>query len=152
MAKKNAPLSPRVPGAVAGGGVGTAVGYVVAWALGAFVFGVGDAGDKATAAIAAVPWPVLAVVLIIVPGVCAWIGGYLPRDLASDLYEAQQADPVAEEAPMDFADAGAAPVVIPPVEPGEAGAGTPAPPNEEASDPVESNNTPTRPDPRHGKK
>lgn len=82
-ATTTAPLSPKVPGAVGGG----AVGAFVLWLLGVFAFGGSMDAANATNAIAAVPWPIIGVVG---PGLVA-LGGWLPRDLASTLFEQQAA-------------------------------------------------------------
>lgn len=74
-----APLSPRVPSAVGGG----AAGAFVCWLLGVYVFGADNSAAAATDAIAAVPWPVLGVVI----GGLTALGGWLPKDLASDLFQ-----------------------------------------------------------------
>lgn len=84
MSKSTAPLSPKVPGAVGGG----AAGAFVSWVLGVFAFGAPMDASHATDAIAAVPWPILG---IVVAGLTA-LGGYIPRDLASTLFEGQQAE------------------------------------------------------------
>lgn len=90
MSKTTAPLSPRVPSAVGGG----AVGAFVCWILGVYVFGADSHAAGATDAIAAVPWPILGVVL----GGLTVLGGWLPKDLASQLFEAD--DTAAYGAPM----------------------------------------------------
>lgn len=81
MSSTNPTLSPKVPGAVGGGVVGSAA----CWALGVTAFGAPIDAAHATDAIAAVPWPLLG---LLIAGLTA-LGGYLPRDLASTLFEGQ---------------------------------------------------------------
>lgn len=81
---KTAPLSPKVPGAVGGG----AVGAFLLWLIGVLAFGAASDSAHATDAIAAVPWPIIG---IVGPGLVA-LGGYLPRDLASTLFEGQASE------------------------------------------------------------
>lgn len=106
MSKPVAPLSPKVPGAVGGG----AVGALVCWLLGVFAFGAPIDAANATVAIAAVPWPVLGVVGL---GLTA-LGGYLPRDLASTLFEGQVSEDHASYGNA-MGNAGAAPAAGPTV-------------------------------------
>lgn len=82
MSKTTAPLSPRVPSAVGGGAVGT----FACWLLGVYVFGADNSAAAATDAIAAVPWPILGVVI----GGLTALAGWLPKDLASQLFEASE--------------------------------------------------------------
>lgn len=76
----NAPLSPRVPAAVGG----SVIGSCASWALGVTLFGAPADAAHATEAIAAVPWPVLGVLI----GGLTALAGWLPKDLASQLFDA----------------------------------------------------------------
>lgn len=72
------PVETKVIAATAGSAVsGSTVGTFVVWLMGVTFWHASTDADKATAAIAAVPIPVVALVLLIVGSVGAGVAGYL---------------------------------------------------------------------------
>lgn len=66
-----------------GGSLGGALTSFILWLLGVLVWHVPSASSSAGDAIAAVPWPVTALLVIIIPGglayVAAWLAPHTPR-------------------------------------------------------------------------
>lgn len=69
----------KVVAATAGAGVGSVLANLALWALGVAAWGAGGDAQGATEAVAAVPWPVAATVLTIVPAGFAFVSGYVKR-------------------------------------------------------------------------
>ena len=74
------PISPKVVAALAGAGFGTALGNGIVWLLGAWLWNGGWSNDQVDSAMAAVPGPVAALVVVVVAAVCAAIPGYVVID------------------------------------------------------------------------
>jgi hypothetical protein len=74
------PVSPKIVAAIAGAGFGTALGNVIVWLLGAWLWHGGWGADQVQAAMDAVPAPVAAVVVVVVAAICAAIPGYQVND------------------------------------------------------------------------
>jgi hypothetical protein len=82
------PVETKVIAAIAGGGLGGAIGQFLLWLLGVFVWHASDAADKATEATAAVPGPVSVLLVALVAAGGAGLAGYAaphtPRVAPSD--------------------------------------------------------------------
>ncbi len=104
-------IEAKVIAAAAGSGAGAAVGTFLLWLLGATVWGApGDAGHVATA-VAAVPAPVGALLVIVVGIAGAGLAGYAaPHTPRPDLHGQPEAAPVATAAPAESATPPAPPV------------------------------------------
>jgi len=74
MAK--APVEAKVYAALAGGGIGGALGGFLLWLLGVTVWHVPPSAAASAAASSAVPPPVADLLLILLPGGLAWLGSY----------------------------------------------------------------------------
>lgn len=75
MSKEN-PISPKAVAATGGAGLGAAVATLVTWMLGVTVWNAPSAAGSANDAIAAVPTPISAVIVLIVPAALAAIFGW----------------------------------------------------------------------------
>lgn len=95
-----APIETKVIAAASGAGLGGAAGTCLLWLLGVFFWNASAAADHATEAVAAVPQPVAALIVILVGSLGAAIGGYeAPHTDRPDLNAAPSApaaDPYAK--------------------------------------------------------
>jgi hypothetical protein len=84
-----APIESKVLAATGGAGLGGAFGTFVLWLLGVTFWHSSAAADQATTAVASVPEPVGALIVIVVAGVGALISGYVaPHTSRPDLHPA----------------------------------------------------------------
>jgi hypothetical protein len=91
-----APIETKVIAAAGGAGLGGAVGTFALWLLGVLFWGSPASADKATVAVASVPEPVGALIVIVVSLVGAAFAGYrAPHTPRPDLHAAPAA-PVAD--------------------------------------------------------
>lgn len=74
------PLSPKVIAAAAGAGAGATLGTLLLWIIGAAAFGGGWSADQAMTAVASVPGPLAAGVLLAVTIAGAALPGYSVAD------------------------------------------------------------------------
>jgi hypothetical protein len=70
------PIETKVIAAIAGGGLGGALGQFSLWLLGVLVWHASSSADKATAATAAVPGPVSMLLVALVAAGGAGLAGY----------------------------------------------------------------------------
>lgn len=73
------PISPKVAGST---GAGSIVGTLACWVVGVAGFGAPADAAHASAAIGAVPWPIVAAIVAL----ATFAGGYIPSDEASALF------------------------------------------------------------------
>ena len=71
------PIEAKVIAAIAGGGLGGAIGQFLLWLLGVLVWHASSSADKATAATAAVPGPVSMLLVALIAAVGAGLAGYM---------------------------------------------------------------------------
>ena len=84
-----APIETKVIAAASGAGLGSAFGTFLLWLLGVLFWGTSAAADKATDAVAAVPEPVGALIVILVALTGSAIAGYrAPHTPRPDLHAA----------------------------------------------------------------
>jgi hypothetical protein len=89
-------IETKVVAATAGSGAGGVLATFTTWLLGVYVWGASPAADQAEAAVAAVPTPVAALVVVIVTAVGALIAGYAaPHTSRLDASSASANDMVA---------------------------------------------------------
>jgi len=74
------PISPKVWSAGIGAGAGTIISTFLLWLLGAFLFRAGSSADRVDNAIAAVPSPLAAVVVLAVTVGLTLLGAYVKTD------------------------------------------------------------------------
>lgn len=74
------PVSPKIVAAAAGAGAGAVVSQLAVWLIGAALFGGGWSADQVDNAIAAVPTPVYAFVVLVVTVIGAAVPGYRVTD------------------------------------------------------------------------
>lgn len=74
------PISPKAVASTGGAGLGAAVGTLVTWVLGVTVWDASSAAGRANDAIAAVPTPVSAVILLVIPAALAAVLGWSITD------------------------------------------------------------------------
>jgi len=79
------PIHPKARAAASGGGAGAVAATFVLWLLGVAIWHQPNGADQATAAIAAVPWPVAAVVLLAVPAAGAFLNSYTAPHLSQEV-------------------------------------------------------------------
>jgi hypothetical protein len=70
------PIEAKVIAAIAGGGLGGAIGQFLLWLLGVLVWHASNTADAATAATAAVPEPVSMLLVALMAAVGAGLAGY----------------------------------------------------------------------------
>jgi hypothetical protein len=70
------PIETKVIAAIAGGGLGGAIGQFLLWLFGVLVWHASSAADKATAATAAVPGPVSMLLVALIAAGGAGLAGY----------------------------------------------------------------------------
>jgi len=85
------PVSPKVVAAAAGAGAGATVAAFLIWLLGAWLWSAGWAADQVDNALAAVPWPVSGLVLLVITVAGAAVPGYQTVDPARNV--AREASP-----------------------------------------------------------
>jgi len=69
-------IEAKVIAAIAGGGLGGAIGQFLLWLLGVLVWHASSSADKATAATAAVPGPVSMLLVALMAAIGAGLAGY----------------------------------------------------------------------------
>jgi hypothetical protein len=74
------PISPKAIASTTGSGLGAVVGGLVTWILGVVVWGESAAAANVTDAIAAVPGPVSAAIVLVIPVGLAGIFGWRVAD------------------------------------------------------------------------
>ena len=74
------PISPKAIAATGGAGAGAILGTFVNWLLGIFVWDASSASDKVSDTLAAVPYPVSALVALAISGVGAAVSGWKIAD------------------------------------------------------------------------
>jgi len=74
------PISPKVYSAAAGAGAGAIVSQLIVWLIGAGAFGGGWSADRVDNALAAVPSPLNAFILLLVIIAGAAVGAYVKVD------------------------------------------------------------------------
>lgn len=74
------PVSPKAIASTAAAGVGTAVSTLTIWVLGVTAWGASSSAAEAQQAIAAVPGPVSAVIVLVIPAALAALAGYRVND------------------------------------------------------------------------
>ena len=108
------PVEAKVYAALAGGGIGGALGSFLLWLLGVSVWHVSSSAPQSAAANAAVPPPVADLLLILLPGGLAWLAGYLaPHTPRPDLTTppVPLGPPTLPVTPTPLADTWTAPIV-----------------------------------------
>lgn len=106
---KNAPVEGKVWASTVGGGAGATVSSFVLWILGVLVWGAPSNASSATDAVAAVPFPVIGVVGLVITVGGVFIGGYLakhtPRPAVTEelefIEEMENAVPTVDAEPID---------------------------------------------------
>jgi hypothetical protein len=79
MSKEN-PISPKAVASTGGAGLGAAIGTLITWILGVTFWDASSAAQHANDAINAVPTPVSAVIVLVVPAAVAAISGWSITD------------------------------------------------------------------------
>ena len=72
-----APVETKVVAGTAGAGAGAVVSQFVLWLLGCWAWGASWAAEKAVDAVAAVPGPVSALIVLVITVIGAYIAGWL---------------------------------------------------------------------------
>ena len=91
--RKYPPTIPEVRAAGSGAGAGGVISLAVVWLLGCWVWGASWSADKATDALAAVPFPINALIVATFAKVGGWLSGWLAHH--------SPAPPIPEPMPPD---------------------------------------------------
>jgi hypothetical protein len=105
------PVSPKVVASAAGAGAGATLSTFLIWLIGALLINAWTA-DAADNAIAAVPWPVSGIVLLVVTVVFSAVPGYVTTDPARQADTNPQVAAYEDQDQGEFVSGQAAPMPV----------------------------------------